>query len=282
MAIDLQDRVIVITGASSGIGAATAIACARAGMHVVAAARREDRLAQVAQQVQQHKRRALSVTCDVSRDDDVNRLIDTTMSQFGRLDAIFANAGVGFIAPILETPDDQMRRVFEINFFGTLRCIRAAVPAIRQTYRDAGPKPYKANRRGHILVCTSCVSEIGLPMYGAYCATKAAQDSVTQALRAELFAEPIYVSSVHPVTTRTEFFDQAHKTSPTPKKARQATHRVFEQSSEHVARSVVRCLQKPRPEVWPHAPTRFALAVCTAFPRLAEYVMGKLAKRIDT
>ena len=280
MAIDLQDRVIVITGASSGIGAATAVACAHAGMDVVIAARRKDRLAQVAQKAQEFGRRVLPVVCDVANDDDVHRLIETTMAQFGRLDVLFANAGVSFIAPVLETPDDQLRRLFEINFFGTLRCIHAAAPAIRQTYRDAASMPHHASRRGHILICSSCVSEIGLPMYGAYCATKAAQDSIAQALRAELTMEPIYVSSVHPVTTRTELIDQAYKNSPTPKKARRATHRIFEQSPQHVAKSVVRCLQKPCPEVWPHRLARFGLAVCTAFPRIAQYVTSKLAKRM--
>lgn len=280
MAIDLHNRVIVITGASSGIGAATAIACAREGMNVVVAARREDRLAQVAQQAQAFGGRVLPVTCDVANDDDVHRLIETTMAQFGRLDVLFANAGISFIAPILDTPDEQLRKLFEINFFGTLRCIHAAVPAIRQTYRDTASKPRKANSHGHILICSSCVSEIGLPMYGAYCATKAAQDSIAQALRAELATEPIYVSSVHPVTTRTELIDQAYKTSPTPKKARRATHNVFVQTPNQVAKSVVRCLQKPCPEVWPHLFTRFGLAVCTAFPRIAEYVTNKLAKRM--
>jgi len=277
MAIDLHNRVIVITGASSGIGAATAIACASAGMDVVIAARREDRLAQVAQQAQAFGGRVLSVTCDVANDDDVHRLIETTMSQFGRLDAFFANAGVSFIAPVLETPDDQLRRLFEINFFGTVRCIRAAVGAIRQTYRDAASKPHQSNRRGHILICSSCVSEIGLPMHGAYCATKAAQDSIAQALRAELATEPIYVSSVHPVTTQTELVDQACKTSPSPK-ARQTTHDIFVQTPQRVAQSVVRCLRKPCPEVWPHPFTRFGLAICTAFPRIAQRVTAKLAK----
>ena len=279
MAIDLHDRVIVITGASSGIGAATAVACARAGMDVVVAARREDRLAQVAQQVQTLGRRALVVACDVANDDDVQQLVDTTMSQFGRLDVLFANAGVTFIAPVLETPDEQLRRLFEINFFGTIRCIHAAVPAIRQTYSDAASKPHQAHGRGHILICSSCVSEIGLPMHGAYCATKAAQDSIAQALRAELAAEPINVSSVHPITTKTELFDQTDKSSPLCKPSR-ATPNRFAQTPQHVAQSVVRCLRKPCPEVWPHRLTRFGLAVCTAFPRIAQYAMSKLAKRM--
>jgi len=280
MALDLHDRVIVITGASSGIGAATAVACARAGMDVVVAARREDRLAEVAQQAQQFGRRALVVACDVSRDDDVHRLIATTMAQFGRLDALFANAGISFIAPILETPDEQLRRLFEINFFGMIRGIRAAVPAIRQTYCDTASMPHKANRRGHILICSSCVSEIGLPMYGAYCATKAAQDSIAQVLRAELTKEMIYVSSVHPVTTQTELVDQACKTSPS-QKARQATHDIFVQTPDRVAKSIVRCLRKPCPEVWPHRFTRFGLAICTAFPRIAQRATAKLAKSMD-
>ena len=85
MTRDLHDRVIVITGASSGIGAATAIACAKAGMNVVLAARREDRLAGIANQINQLGRRGLPVACDVDRDDDVDRLIQRTVDEFGRL-----------------------------------------------------------------------------------------------------------------------------------------------------------------------------------------------------
>lgn len=268
---NLRNRVIVITGASSGIGAATSLACAQAGMHVVLAARRQDRLQQVADQIQQLGGRALPVVCNVERDEDVQRLIQEAVSTYGRLDAIFANAGTGLIAPVAHTTDRMVRDLFEINFFGTLRCIRAALPVMQ--CRDPGDE-----QGGHILVCSSCVSEISLPKHGAYCATKAAQDSIAQSLRAELSGEGIYVSTVHPVTTRTEFFERAGENSP-GNRQEMVPHDFLTQSPERVARTIVRCLRRPCPEVWPHLPTRFGVAVCTAFPRLTAYAMRWMMTR---
>ena len=267
MARDLQGKTIVITGASSGIGAATAIACAQAGMDVVLAARRRQRLTDVAQQIRQMGRRALPVVCDVGRDQDVDEMIQQTLGAFGRLDVLFANAGGGLIAPILDTTDPMMREIFETNFFGTLRCVQAAVPVMRRTLQG--------DDNGHILICSSCVSEIALPKYGAYCATKAAQDSIAQSLRTELADEKIDVSSVHPVTTRTEFFDRAGERSPGDRNTH-TPHMFFAQSADHVAKKVVRCLRRPCPEVWPHLPTRFGVAVCTAFPRLTALALRKI------
>ncbi len=262
MARDLRDKVIVITGASSGIGAATALACAAAGMRVVGAARRVDRLKQVVGQIVGDGGRALAVECDVTRSQDVRRLIERTETEFGRLDVLFANAGYGFFATLMETTELQLRAIFETNFFGTVRCIREAVPAIRRTLHD------RPGEHGHILVCSSAVSEIAMPRYGAYCATKAAQDSIAGALRAELEGERIDVASVHPVTTRTEFFEQAGRASGgLPRWV--STDGFFVQSAEKVAKAVVRCLRRPKPEVWPQPLTRYGLAMCTAFPRLA-------------
>lgn len=267
---NIRDKVIVITGASSGIGAATAVACAQAGMDVVVAARRRERLMGVAQKVEQQGRRALPIVCDVNEDKDVNHLMDQTVSVFGRLDGLFANAGGGLIAPVMETTDQMMRDLFETNFFGTLRCVRAAVLAMRR--QASGTKGC------HILICSSCVSEIALPEYGAYCATKAAQDSIAQSLRAELTHEGIYVSSVHPVTTDTEFFDRSTQRSPDALNKR-IPHQFILQSADHVASHIVRCLRKPHPEVWPHLWTRFGVAICTAFPRLAAWAMDRIRRR---
>jgi short-subunit dehydrogenase len=276
VAQNLQDRVIVITGASSGIGAATAICCAQAGMHTVLAARRTDRLDAVADRVRRMGRRALPVVCDVARDDDVIRLVAQTQDEFGRLDVMFANAGVGLTASVLDTTDDMMRKLFETNFYGTLRCIRESVPAMR-TSPDS---PGGGHSGGHVLICTSCVSEISLPYHGAYCATKAAQDSIAQALRAELDHEGIAVSSVHPITTRTEFFESAARNSPA-RGSKPAAHKYVVQSPDRVARSIVRCLRRPCPEVWPHLPTRFAMAICTAFPGLSARVLRKMGHEPD-
>jgi len=272
---NLNEQVIVITGASSGIGAATAIACADAGMHTVLAARRKDRLITLANRINKLGRRALPVSCNVDHDHDVAQLIDQTMQEFGRLDVLFANAGYGLISRVLDTTDQQMRAIFETNYFGTLRAIHAAVPAMQQTIKDTGHHKHpRKHHRKHILICSSVVSEIGLPMNGAYCATKAAQDSIAGALRAELYRQGIDVSSVHPIGTRTEFMDHAIKATD-PDATTANTPASLIQTSEHVAKAIVRCLRRPRPEVWPHIPSRFGVALATALPRLSAWAIRR-------
>jgi short-subunit dehydrogenase len=267
MGRDLTGRVIAITGASSGIGAATAAACAEAGMDVAISARREDRLGETAARVEQLGRKAVVVPGDVDRDQDVRRLIDRTVSELGRLDAVFANAGYGLYGSIADATDDRAHAIFETNFFGTLRTVRAAAAVMRQ------------RGEGHILICSSAVSEIGLPMYGLYCATKAAQDSIASAMRAELAHEGIYVSSVHPVGTRTDFYDTARDRSGTPE-PQFNTPSSLVQSADKVAKAIVRCLRRPKPEVWPQPMVRIGMAIVTAVPAFnAMSMRGLMRKR---
>jgi short-subunit dehydrogenase len=265
MAVQLSNKVVVITGASSGIGAATAVACANAGMDVVLAARREDRLRQVAGQVERLGRRAVVVPCDVQRDEDVERLFRRTVDDLGRLDVLFANAGYGLFSRIAETDQGRMRDIFETNFWGTVRCVQAAVPIMR---RRGG---------GHLMICTSAVSEIGIPMYGFYAATKAAQDSLAGALRAEVADDEIVVTSVHPIGTATEFFDVVTRVSPDARgELKQNTPARLVHSAAKVAAAVVRCMRRPRPEVWPSRGARVGLALTTAAPSLSAWAMGRL------
>ncbi|MAE67483.1 MAG: short-chain dehydrogenase [Phycisphaeraceae bacterium] len=264
MGIDLTDRVIAITGASSGIGAATAQACAAAGMRVALGARRRERLDALAGKLGDGAR-VLVETCDVDQDEDVARFIERTRSELGGLDAVFANAGFGHFGEVAATTDTEMRAIFETNFFGTMRVVRAAVPIMR------------AQGRGHVLICSSAVSEIGLPMYGPYCATKAAQDSIASAMRAELADEGVHVSSVHPVGTRTDLYDLTRDRSAS--KVPFNTPSPLPQTAEHVAKAIVRCLRKPKAEVWPHWPSRLGLAIVTAFPALNASSMRSLMRK---
>lgn len=257
MTRDLQDKVIVITGASAGIGAATAIRCAQAGMHVVLAARRQEQLHSVAQQIEQQGRRTLVVPCDVSRDEDVIGLFEQAWEAFGRVDVAFANAGYGLASGVLDTSDEQHRAIFETNYFGTVRVIHQAVPYLRRT----------PDGLGHLLICSSAASEIGLPWYGAYSATKAAQDSIAGALRCEL-QDVIVVTTVHPVGTLTEFFDTAERMAGGSGPGRPNTPRAFTQRPDTVARKIVRAIHRPRAEVWPSPMARVGLAVATLLPGL--------------
>lgn len=270
---DLSNKLIVITGASSGIGAATALACARAGMDVVLAARRVEKLEEVAGQIRALGRRALGVGCDVTRDEDVADLFERSWGEFGRIDAAFANAGYGLFGSVLDTDLQVHRDIFETNYYGTLRTVREAVPYLNKT--GGGLK--------RLLICSSVVSEVGIPMFGAYCATKAAQDSIAGAMRAELSDEGITVTSVHPVGTSTEFGKQAreHSAENAASKRESNTPKAFEQTADHVAKKIVNSLRRPRPEVWPSPLARCAAALTTLSPRVSAWVMRRHMRKIN-
>ncbi|MEO0587450.1 MAG: SDR family NAD(P)-dependent oxidoreductase [Planctomycetota bacterium] len=269
---ELRGKVIVITGASSGIGAATAVACGKAGMGVVLAARREAELMAVADRVRASGAssggQAWCVRCDVTVEDDVAGLFEAAVRQAGRVDAVFANAGYGLFKPMLETSDAEDRAIFETNYFGSNRTVRHGVAALRATREKHG------DALGHVLVCSSSASEIGVPRMGPYCATKAAQDACASALRAELAQEGVAVTSVHPVGTSTEFFgvmaDQSGDGS-----IRANTPVPLSQTSEQVAAAIVRALRRPRAEVWPAPWARWMLAMATLVPSFGAFAMAR-------
>ena len=266
----LTDQVIIITGASSGIGAATAIECAKAGMDTVLNARRADRLEQVADTVRQCGRKAEIVVGDVTEEGMSQRMLDTAQGAFGRFDVVFANAGYGFERSVVQMGDDELRKIFDVNFFASFELIR-----------EAAKRLITDQRPGHLLMCSSCLAKFTLPFFSAYSATKAAQNHLCRAMRLELARNHIEVSSVHPITTTTEFFDvskqlsgKADNTSTVPDHA----SKMFVQTPETVARAIVRCLRKPRPEVWTSHIVRSVAGVMTAFPRFFDLVVRKQAK----
>jgi 3-oxoacyl-[acyl-carrier protein] reductase len=273
MRIDLAGKPIAITGASSGIGAATALACARAGMPVALGARRADRLAQLVEQIKREGGRAIAVAMDVARPEDCRRLIDETVREFGSIYSVYANAGYGAEYAVHDMTDAQMRDIFEVNFFGTLSTIR---PAIEHMLK--APHPLPDQLRGHILICSSCVARMALPYYSAYSATKAAQAHIGRAMNLELRPHGIRVSTVHPIGTKTEFFHQVKHKSGVHRLVEHTSER-FMQTPEFVARCTVACLRRPRPEVWPGFRgrfVRFGMSICTLFPRVTDFAVRKM------
>jgi NAD(P)-dependent dehydrogenase (short-subunit alcohol dehydrogenase family) len=265
--LDLTGKPIAITGASSGIGLATAYACARAGMPVALAARREDRLQEAVAKIREAGGKAIAVRADVDSPQDCRALIDRTVGEFGSIYAVFANAGYGAYTPIADTSDEDLRAIFETNLWGTLNTIRPALERMR-----AGPQ---GPNRGHILICSSCLSKLALPFSAAYSATKAAQDHFGRSLRVELAPQGIHVSTVHPVGTKTELFDTAEKRSRV-KKSVQHGPRGMMQPPERVADAVVRCLRRPRGEVWTSLITRLAFSASVAAPEIRDWASRRM------
>lgn len=258
---------ILITGASSGIGAAASFACARAGMPVALCARRADRLERIAGDIRAAGGRAIALTCDVTDGASCRAAVEACRAEFGSIYAVFANAGYAFEKATLETTDAEFRAILETNFWGTVNIVRPAAEAML----GAG--------RGHIIACSSCLSKIGLPFYSPYTISKAAQDHWTRALRLELRGKGIRVSTIHPVGTRTELFDLAAARSGGELKFDRAESGKGMHSPERVACRVVSCLSKPRPEVWMSTSMRLALGLAVVCPRLADVVLRRMAAR---
>lgn len=189
-------RVAFITGASSGIGYASALAFARQGYDVVGTARRMDRLsaleAEIAALPQPHGD-FLGIAADVRQADDVNSAVQETLTRFGRLDVLVANAGLGQRGSVSDSDWADLETLLRTNIDGVLHSVRAAVPAMRQ------------GGQGHIVLVSSVVSNMVSPYAAAYAASKAFVHSIGRSLRLELERDNIRVTEMLVGRTETEF-----------------------------------------------------------------------------
>ena len=228
---------------------------------------RADRLEALAEQVRATGAEIETVVGDVAEAGTSGRLLDAAGERFGGFDAVFANAGYGYAAPAHQTDEPRLRDIFEVNFFSAVNLVNAAVARLVQHKRG-----------GHLIMCSSCLAKFTLPGHAAYSAAKAAQNHYCRAMNIELEPHGIRVSSVHPVTTDTEFFKVSGKLSghKVPDDGLPAhTPKLFVQPPQRVARAVVRCLRHPRPEVWTSFTTRAVAAAGTLFPGFLDVVMRK-------
>ena len=280
MPIDLRNKPIAITGAGTGIGRATALACASAGMPVALAGRGPEPLDQVASDSRATGGKAVTITCDVARPDDCRAMVDLCVKEFGSIYSVFANAGYGIESSVRDMPDADIRAMFETNFFGTLNTIRPALDAMLppETTPKDPPLTPPPQLRGHLLICSSCLSKLGMPFYAAYSATKAAQDHFARAMRTELRPFAVYVSSVHPVGTKTDFFETAAKNSQRMDLVDTRDTR-FMQPASTVARCIVNSLRSPRGEVWTQFGARWMFGLANTMPGLTDLALRQVLKR---
>lgn len=246
---------MVITGASSGIGAATAVACGHEGMRVVLTARRADRLARVADAVRQAGGEARVVPTDVADEAAVRRLVDDTVETWGRLDVLISNAGLGLLATVGQTTAAEFEHLMRVNFLGTVYGILAALPHMR---RQGG---------GHLVNVASVVGKRASPFRAAYVASKFAMVGLSEALRMELRPIGIHVTCVCPIGTATEF--HLAEVNRLGVKSRRGPV----QSADHVARAIVRALHRPRAEVHPFPPARALLLLNLLAPTVVDRLL---------
>lgn len=186
-----RGKVMAVTGASSGIGRATALALAERGAAVVLGARRSDRIEQLAAEIRQNGGRAVGVPTDVRRREDLVRLVDTAVTEFGRLDVLVNNAGIGPVSLLEELRVDEWDDMIDVNLRGVLYGIAAALPVFR---RQAA---------GHLVTVASTAAYRTVPGQAVYAATKTAVRTVCEGLRQEV--GDLRVTVVSPGFVHTDF-----------------------------------------------------------------------------
>lgn len=233
----VKNKVVVITGASSGIGEATARLLAAHGAKVVLGARRTERLQQLAAEIRAAGGSAEFKAVDVAKLDDVAALVRHAQEKFGRIDVIFNNAGVMLLAPLNELKTGEWERMVDINIKGVLNGIAAALPVM------------EAQGSGHIINTASTGAYSTAPGCGVYCATKYAVRAITEGLRQE--SDKVKVTLVSPGVTKTElghdisnagaaaFVEQLREKSLQPETIAQAVLQAMTQADEAEISEVV-------------------------------------------
>jgi len=192
MSIDLSNQVVAVTGASSGIGEATALACAEAGAAVALAARRIERIEQLAGRISDAGGRAIAVQTDVGEEEQAREFVQRAHTELGRLDVLVNNAGVMLLGPIAGAPTEEWRRMIHANVFGVLYCTHAALPLMA------------AQGSGHIVNVSSVAGRVARQGSGVYNLTKFGVGAFSESLRQEGVALGVRVTLIEPGAVATE------------------------------------------------------------------------------
>jgi clavulanate-9-aldehyde reducatase len=231
MAIDLSGQVVAITGASSGIGEATALSCARAGAAVALCARRADRIETLAESIIGEGGRAVAIPTDVGQESDARAFVERAHSELGRLDVLVNNAGVMLLGPIENAPTEEWRRMIHANIFGVLYCTHAALPLMRE------------QGSGHIINVSSVAGRVARAGSGVYNLTKFGVGAFSESLRQEAVGLGVRVTLIEPGAVATEL--AAHNRQEVLEQMAKRFQGVTPMTAEDIANAVLYVIGQP-------------------------------------
>lgn len=228
----LQGRVALVTGASSGIGEATAMALAEAGARVAIAARRQERLQALAGRLASLGAEPLVLQADLQSTAEAQRVVRETESHYGRLDVLVNNAGVMYLEPVEEADLGRWERMLQLNLMSLIAATQAALPGMR------------ARRDGHVVNISSTAGRVANPNAAAYAATKFGVGAFSESLRREVYQHNIRVSVIEPGVVETELRDHiGHDSTREALNAWAVGMRQLQ--AEDVADAIVFCVTRP-------------------------------------
>ena len=261
----LEQKVAIVTGASTGIGRAVAQSLANAGVNVVLAARREGPLARARDEIIESTGvKALAVPTDVAWLTDLEQLVAAAVAEFGQIDILVNNAGVEAFAHLHELPPDEIAATVQTNLTGAIQLTQLVIPHMLP------------RRWGHVINMSSTAGHYGPPYGAVYAATKAGLIAFTQSLRVEYRASGVRATAICPGFTRSGgIYDEIEAGL-----GRETPRVIGETTAEAVARATVRAIRKNQPEVIVNTPPQRPFFVAAkAFPRLGEYLLRKFSLR---
>lgn len=262
--MEWTNKKAIVTGASSGIGAETALALARQGVTLFLVARRHKQLTEVCREcLQEGAAGAVTAVHDLSRPGAGRTIVEGCLQEFGDLDFLICNAGYGVFGPTQSTTPSQMARIWQVNFQSAYESIHRVLPH------------FSARGAGHIVLTSSIVGKKAMAYGAAYSATKFAQVGLGEALWGELYRDGIGVTVVCPGFTATEFHSVAERVENSP----EINRLVSGQSPQDVAQAIVRAIELNRREIHLTSAGKLLLALDRVSPTLATRVMSWIGNR---
>lgn len=258
----LKDQVVVITGASSGIGLVTARMAAEKGAKVVVAARNEEALQKLVEELQRKGHSAIYVKADVGKEEDVNAIAEATLREFGRFDTWVNNAGISIFGHSMDVSTEDMRRMFETNFWGVVYGSKAAV----EHYKDR-------KTPGALINVGALFGDRGTTIQSTYAAAKFAVHGWTESIRMELEKEhaPVSVTLVHPGRVDTPYNEHAMSYMD-----KQPGHRGMIYPPEAVAEAILYAAENPKRDLFVGSQAKIFAILGRALPRFTDKLVEKV------
>ena len=262
--MNFKNKVVVITGASSGIGEASAIKFAKKNANVVLVARRKEKLLQVQKKISKYTDSTLICQCDVSNKLQVKEMSDAVLDRFGRIDVLVNNAGFVIYGNVKELSIEDIESQMKTNYFGTIYCTKSFLPHfLKQNY-------------GHIVNVASVGASFGVPGIASYCATKYAMLGFSEGLKHELHNTGVGVTVVSPIQVRTSLFDHPSFKNFT------LNATGISLSSETVANAIIKASNSSRLEIVVPSFVRIGIWFKQTFPFLINPIIGSaFRKQLD-
>lgn len=258
--MNFKNKVVVITGGSSGIGEASAMQFAKKGSKIVLVARNSEKLQQVAKILSNFNTEILSYQCDVSDKSQVKKMTQEVLEKFGRIDVLVNNAGFAIYGSISELTIEEIESQMKTNYFGMVYCVKNFLPSMLE------------QKSGHIVNVASVAASFGLPGIASYCASKFAMLGFSEGLQHELKGTGVGVTVVSPIMVRTNFFDH-------PSFEKMPKYSPTSLSPETVAKAVMKAASSSRLEIIVPSVVRGAVWVKHTFPYLINPILGSSFKK---